>query len=222
MCVATWRAFPPILTLALLLAGCATASMSLSPEELQAIRIERVDVTYSPDAFISWEKVETPYVERVQAAKTSSGKPKPWKQVMQEDEEAAKNEYQTIINSPEGKQYKQNMLSAELKKRITATILPKYQGTRRVVMEITVFSLSIPGPVQRVVLGGTPMLGAITVLKDANTGKELAKLDRMAAAHAGNGLLGVLVDQAFSDLEDRVFNAYLSNVSNWLQTKREG
>ncbi len=216
------RAILPAVMLVLMLGGCATASMNLSQEELQSIRIERVDIAYAPESFISWEKVEAPYVERVRQEKTSSGKPKPWKQVMQGDEDATKYEYQEIINSPEGKKYVQYMLSAELKRRVSERIVPQFQGARPVVMEITVHSLSIPGPVQRVVLGGAPMLGAVTVLKDAATGKELAKLDRMAAGHAGNGLLGVLVDQAFSDLEDRVFDAYINNLRDWLQMKRGG
>lgn len=203
----------PILALVATLSGCATATMSLSPQELQTIRIERVDVVYKPDAFIQWEKVALPYVE-----KHSLKAKKPWKQVMLEDEEAAKNEYQTILNSPEGKQYMQGALTAELKKRVGAAIVPKFQGTRPVVLEITVVGLSIPGPAQRVIWGGSPMLGAVTKLKDASTGEELAKLDKMAASYAGNGLLGVLIDQAFEDLEDRVFGAYTQNLSNWLST----
>jgi hypothetical protein len=187
--------------------------MSLSPQELQTIRIERVDVVYKPDAFIQWEKVALPYVEK-HSLKTK----KPWKQVMMEDEEAAKNEYQTIINSPEGKRYMQSVLTAELKKRVGAAIVPKFQGTRPVVLEITVHGLSIPGPAQRVIWGGAPVLGAATTLKDASTGEELAKLNKASGGYAGNGLLGVLIDQAFEDLEDRVFNAYIQNLSNWLST----
>lgn len=49
------------------------------------------------------------------------------------------------------------------------------------------------------------------------TGAELGKLDRMAGAMAGNGILGVAVDQAFSDLEDRVLEAYTQNVLDWLR-----
>ncbi|MEJ2124195.1 MAG: hypothetical protein P8Y67_10370 [Alphaproteobacteria bacterium] len=203
----------PILALVVTLSGCATSTMQLSPQELQTIRIERVEVIYKPDAFIQWEKVALPYVE-----KHSLRSKKPWKQVMLEDEEAAKNEYQTIINSPEGKRYMQSVLTAELKRRVGAAIVPKFQGTRPVVLEINVFGLSIPGPAQRVIWGGSPMLGAVTRLKDASTGEELAKLDKAAAGAAGNGLLGVLIDQAFDDLEDRVFDAYIRNLSQWLHT----
>jgi hypothetical protein len=215
MKVLPWRVFLPIAALVLLLGGCAVSTMSLTQDELRSIRIERVNVQYAPGATISWEKVETPYVERMKAAKVH-GKPKPWKQVMKEDEDAAKFEYQDIINSPEGKQYMQNALAAELKKRVGATIVPKFQGTRRVVLEITVTIMSIPGPLQRIVIGGGPTLIAVTTLKDAQTGQELAKLNAGGSGMAGNGALGVLVDQAFDDLDERVFAAYLSNLVDWL------
>ena len=44
----------------------------------------------------------------------------------------------------------------------------------------------IPHAVQRVVLGGVPILAAVTTLKDARPGAELAKLDQGAAAPAGH------------------------------------
>ena len=74
----------------------------------------------------------------------------------------------------------------------------------------------IPSAIQRIALGGTPLLGAITVLKDGSTGSELGKLDRQAAAYAGQGWAGVAVDQAFADLEDRVLDTYVSQVQTWL------
>ncbi|MEJ2116917.1 MAG: hypothetical protein P8Y36_03025, partial [Alphaproteobacteria bacterium] len=155
--------------------------MQLSPQELQTIRIERVEVIYKPDAFIQWEKVALPYVE-----KHSLRSKKPWKQVMLEDEEAAKNEYQTFINSPEGKRYMQSVLTGELKKRVGAAIVPKFQGTRPVVLEITVKLFLMPNTVYRGFFGTTPMLAAVTRLKDASTGKELAKLDRAALGSTGS------------------------------------
>lgn len=222
MYISTRRAVLPILALVIFLAGCASSSTSLSLEELQGIRIERVDVVYKPDAIIHWEKVEVPYIDRVKAAKTTSAKAKPWKQEMLEDKQAAEKEYETLASTPEAKRYMQGVLAAELKARLGAAILPKYQGTRPVVLELHVSSLIIPGPTERVLLGGSPSLKAVTVLKDSATGKELAKLDQMAAVEVGNGVVGVLVDQAFADLEDRVFGAYINNVSAWLQAKREG
>jgi hypothetical protein len=55
---------------------------------------------------------------------------------------------------------------------------------------------------------------AVTTIKDARTGVELAKLDQATAAPAGQGILGVVVDQG--SLEDRVPDVYVSQVRNWL------
>lgn len=184
--------------------------MSLSPRELQTIRIERVDVDYKPDARIDWERVEVPYVERM------------------------KGEYQTIINSPEGKQYMQSVLTAELNKRVGAAIVPKFQGSRPVVLEITVRNFRAHGSRERL----TPVLEAVTVLKDASTGKELARLEKRAYGYCGapnimvtGGYVGgppaaassynysaEIVNPSCEDLEDRVFNAYINELSYWLST----
>jgi hypothetical protein len=200
----------PILALVVTLSGCGTATMSLSPRELQTIRIERVDVDYKPDARIQWERVEVPYVERM------------------------KGEYQTIINSPKGKRYMQSVLTTEIKKRVGAAIVPKFQGTRPVVLEITVRWFRVPSSPQ----GRAPVLEAVTRLKDASTGKELARLEKRAYGHCGvpdimvtGGYIGgpptaassynysaVVVNPSCEDFEDRLFRAYIQNLSNWLQT----
>ncbi|MEJ2124194.1 MAG: hypothetical protein P8Y67_10365 [Alphaproteobacteria bacterium] len=222
----------PILALVVTLSGCATATMSLSSQELRTIQIERVDVVYKPDARIKWQKVGAPYVERVKNKKV------------------AKNEYQTFINSPEGKRYMQSVLSAELKKRVGAAIVPKFQGTRPVVLEITVKLFLMPNTVYRGFFGTTPMLAAVTRLKDASTGKELAKLDRAALGSTGSSqpqseVVSVPLYDRHGNVipggpstfytidvpnlspedpkapkapEERVFYTYIKNLSSWLRT----
>lgn len=204
----------PIFAFVLLLGGCATSTISLSLDELERIRIERIEVVYAPEASISWEKVETAYVEQVKAA---AEKPKPWKQVLLEDQRAEEESFQRIINSPEGQQHMRDTLAAEIQRRVGAAVTPKFQGTRPVILEVNVLVFSIPPAAQRVLLGGAPVMGAIAVLRDAETGEELAKLDRAAAAGAGNGVLGVLIDQALPDLEDRLFDQYNRQLLEWLQ-----
>jgi hypothetical protein len=96
-------------------------------------------------------------------------------------------------------------------------VLPKYSGgTRPVRLEIEIKLFRIPSPLQRIVLGGSPGFVAVTVLRDAATGKELARDERPAVSYAGNGIIGVAVDQAFDDLEDRVLDQYVANVRSWL------
>lgn len=204
----------PAFALLLHLTGCATASISMSKDELQSMRIERVEVVYAPDAMISWDKEETAYFQTVKA---KAEKPKAWKQVMAEDVEAAKNEYQRVLNTPEARAHLQAKLTEEVRRRLTDRVLPNFQGTRSVTLQVEVKGFSVPSAAQRVLLGGSPVFGAVTTIRDAKTGAELAKLDRAAAGYAGNGVLGVLADQALSDLEDRVLDAYNQQVLDWLK-----
>src|SRR5262249_36629349 len=115
------------------------------------------------------------------------------------------------------KAYLRDKLAAMLKDRVVHFVSPKFKGARPVRIEIEVHSFVIPSPLQRIALGGTPALFAITYLKDAATGAELAKLDRGAAGMAFNGVIGVLVDQAGDDLEDRVLDNYVEHLLTWLE-----
>lgn len=198
MLVAARRPFLPVVMMCvLLLAGCATSNVSLSPDEMRTIRIERVDVIYAENASISWEKVETKYIEHVNAERVK------FRKLIVENE----GDINAIMKTPEARQYMQAELAAELKKRLGAEILPKFQGTRRTVLEVKVHAMRIPSPMRRVVIGGSPIFSAVTVLKDSSTGQELAKLDRVAIASASPGLLGVAVDEALErpDLDERLF-----------------
>ena len=103
-----------------------------------------------------------------------------------------------------------------IKETLNKNVLPKYKGTRPVRLEVTIVGFVIPSAVARAVIGGTPMLAAVTTLKDAGNGVELAKLDKVSAAYAGSGLVGVLIDQAGSDLEHRVIAGYTKDVLDWL------
>jgi hypothetical protein len=60
---------------------------------------------------------------------------------------------------------------------------------------------------------------AVTVLKDAKSGVELARLEQGASTYAGQGM-AALVDQAIAaPLEERLVDAYVTNVRHWLQKK---
>jgi hypothetical protein len=199
--------------LAIALGGCATVQNSLSVAEVASLRIEQVEISYSPEAHIWWGRAEREYAETAQAA--SATKPKKVR-VNSDDAGAAASEHAKLVESPEAKAAIRQRLSAMVKQGLEREVLPKYRGTRSAQLEVKIVSFVIPSAAQRIVFGGTPMLGAVTVLKDAKTGAILASSDRLAAGPAGNGLIGVAVDQGFSDLEDRVLNAYVANVNAWL------
>jgi hypothetical protein len=203
--------------LATALGGCATSINSLSPAEMQTINIQAIDIKFAPGASMWWGNAEREYAAKVAPASATAkpGKSATDVNTVPGDEEG--DAYRELMSTPEARAYVRDKLAGMIKDRIDRNVLPKYSGgTRPVRLEIEIKLFRIPSPLQRIALGGAPSFAAITVLRDAATGKELARDERPAVAYAGNGIIGVAVDQAFADLEDRVLDQYVSNVSSWL------
>lgn len=197
-----------------LVAGCATVANDLTIEEVRSLRITGVDVVFKPEAELWWGNAEREFVERVQSGALTGPARAPRKAADGPPDSA--DEFQRIASSPESIAYQREKLSGMIKDRLNREVLPQFQGSRGARLLVEVQGFTIPSAVQRVVLGGNPILGAVTVLKDEASGKELAKMDRIAAAPAGSGIIGVAIDQGFSDLEDRVIGSYADQVRQWL------
>ena len=210
-----------LLGAALAVSGCATSLNKLSSAEIASLRIVDVDIRYASNSRIRWHNAKHDYLRQpAVAAEVQRVARKAEKEdAFEQGESAAQN---TVMNSPEAKAYMRKRLSALIETHLAKDVLPRYQGTRPVRLEVTVHGFFIPSPVARVVVGGSPTFAAITVLKDAGTGAELAKLDRLAAGYAGAGLLGVALDQAGADLEDRVLKVYTANIQRWLKAPSSG
>lgn len=201
-----------IMFVATALTGCATSINKLSKAELQTLHIQSIDIRFKPDAHIWWGNAEREY-----AAKVGAPPPAPEadrKKHLPGNRDG--DDYRELMDSPEAKKFMRDKLEAMIRDRM-GYFLYKYQGTRPVRLEVEVHLFIIPSPLQRLAFGGNPQLGVITVLHDSATGEELGKLDRIAAAYADNGILGVALDQAGDDLEDRVLDKYISLVRDWLQ-----
>ncbi len=201
--------------LAVGLAACATSINSLSKLEMEQIFIESVDVRYAPNASIWWGSAEREYAAKV----TAEGKAPKKAASTNLPGENSTDDYREIMSTPEAQAYLRDKLAGLIKQRFSRDISPHFRGTRAMRVEVEVHSFTIPSPLQRVALGGTPMLFAVTTLKDGATGKEVAKLDKGAAGSAFGGVIGVAIDQALPDLEDRVLDSYAQNVSEWLKAK---
>lgn len=206
---------------ALCLTACATSTNLLNETEIAGLRIERVDVTFSPDAIIWWGKPEREFVEQElarRAAKQGALKKRAPSVTDASDtgQNAISAEYQQIADSPEAKAYIRDSLARLVKQRIDKEITPELKGNRPVVLDITIHGFMIPSAAQRLTLGGNPTFAAVRVLKDAKTGAELGKLDQMSAAAAGQGILGVAIEQALPELEDRLMAGFIKQTRSWL------
>lgn len=203
------------LLLAFVLVGCASFP-KLPANEIQTINIQSVDISFRPDANIWWGKAEREYAAKKGASPKSAHQQNTSPITtgsLPGDRDG--DDYREMMDTPEAKQYQRDKLAQMIKDRL-GHVVQKYQGSRPVRMEVEVRGFVIPSPLQRVALGGNPLLETTTQLRDVTTGEVIGKLDRLAAATAGNGLLGVAIDQAGDDLQDRVLDAYVSNVRTWL------
>lgn len=218
-----------VLLFAALAGGCATSVNSLTDKEIGQLGIKEVRVTFSPDAQIYWEAAEeefaalqTKAVPRKVAAAT--GTPIVTGSVgtdaMQESLQKA-NERSALAQSPEGRAFLQRKVTEKIVQRLNGQIKPKFNGSRAAYMEVQVLGFTIPSAAQKIILGGTNMMGAVTTLRDAATGQELGKLDRLSAAATGNGLLGTAIEAAVASepAEDRIVANYADQVEAWLRKK---
>ncbi len=205
--------------IALVAGACATIHNPLSQQDIAALRIVDVVITFKPDANVAWNAADQDFV-----AESNARNPKMRFKVKAPDHaiETGGPDHEAIerhklIASPEGREYVRKKTAGLIDKHLKRDIVPQLRGSRDARIEVTVFAFVVPDAVQRATLGGTPMLLALTTLKDARTGEELAKLDQAAAAYAGTGIVGALVDQAIAGpLEERVVDAYVTNVRRWL------
>lgn len=203
---------------AIMLQGCVAPQIAgMSFAEIRTLKIETVEVTADPAGTIWWGKAEREYAEKAKHLPPADGKGKPKKADELVDEAAA---HAAIVESPEGKAFLRDKVSAMMRERLVKLVVPQYQGTRRAKLVIKIQSMIIPSAAQRVLIGGAPMIAGHARVVDIATGAELAKTPEdaplMVAAAAGNGVLGVLVDQAFADLEDRLMDNFADRVVKWL------
>lgn len=206
-----------------LVAGCATSTNLLNEQEIAGLRIEKIEVLFKPDAQIWWGKPEKEFVERELARRASQpGQKKRAPSVVDVSDSggnAISAEYNAIAESAEAKAYIRAELTRLVKERLEREVVPEFKGSRPVVLEITVVGFVIPSAAQRLVLGGNPVFTALRVLKDAKTGAELGKLDQATAAGAGQGIVGVAIEQALPDLEERLLGVFVDQTKRWLLKK---
>lgn len=208
----------------ILTAGCASIPPSpLTFDAAKTLRLESVNVTMAPDATVSWANAENDYV----AARRAKGD-LPKKKINEVaatgpgDTRAVDDAIHTeIVQSPEGQSYLKDRVTGRLTDALTTHVKTQLQnGNKPVKLDVTVHTFIVPSAVQRVVIGGAPVIAASAVLRDASSGAVIAERQNMiSAAMAGNGWGGVLADQLFDDLDVRLVNSYAQQYRDWLIPK---
>jgi hypothetical protein len=214
-----WRLLA-VAILTLSIAGCATAPPSpLGADQIKSLRLTEISVVTAPDAKIIWGNAEQEFVTQHRTVKPSAATRTVAETGSLPDAAVADTaEYNEIVKSPEAQAYVRHRAEARVRESLEVSLKPALQtGARPVRLEVSISEMFVPSAALRVVVGGVPTIMATAVLKDAATGETLAtNTNQLAAATAGNGVIGVLVDQGFSDLDARVANSYAEAYRRWL------
>jgi hypothetical protein len=190
-----------VLGVVLALAGCVTAENSLSQNDIAAMKLTGVTVSYAPDASVQWE-------DGIRAYATS-------KAII--DDQIA-----TATDTPEGKEYVRNMLAPRIKSGIEQKMAGQLNGSRPVRLEVVVKRFAIAGAVQRILIGGGRGMVADANLVDARTGALIiAYRDLMVSIPVPGGLAGIAIQAAIDNASerspaDKVADLYGENYRNWL------
>jgi hypothetical protein len=185
---------------AVALAGCASVSNTLSPQEVAGLKLTGVAVTFTPEAAVQWEDGQRLYAASKGVSYPQIGQP---------------------VDAAEEKAYLRNALTPKLKAAMEKNLAATLHGSRPVRLEVTVRNFDISPPLQRAVLGGGySMLGDVNLV-DARTGAVIIAYPNLSAfLYAGNGVLGATV-QAIVDANgqapaDRVVDEFASKYGKWL------
>jgi hypothetical protein len=188
-----------VLVGALALTGCVTTENSLSKNDVAAMKLTGVTVSYAPDASIQWD-------DGVRAYAASKG---------------IVDNIASWINTPESNAYVQNMLASRVKGGVERQMAGQLNGTRPVRLDIVVQSFTISSAVQRIVIGGGHGMVADANLVDARTGTVIIAHPRLSAVLlAGQGVWGAAVEAALTNggqtTLDRIIDSYGENYRDWL------
>jgi Family of unknown function (DUF6778) len=190
-----------VLGIALALAGCKTIENSLTANDVAAMKLTGVPVSFAPDARVQWE-------DGIRAYATSK--------VIPDDQIA------TATDTPDGKAYTQNMLAPHIKASIEQAMAGQLAGSRPVRLDIVVKNFALPSAVQRIMIGGAREMTADAILVDAKTGAVIiAYPDLRAYLVAGQGVLGTAVQAAVDNaasraVVDQVADRYGQSYRDWL------
>ena len=189
------RRFLFLPALAVLLAGCVTASNTLSPDQISSFRLQAVEVTVAPNAFVSWmDELDLP-------PEGTEGRP------ASSQAEAGVRTRQAIV--------------AKLRDSMLKEVGGELNGARPVKLLVRVHEFVVTPGAVRILIGGDHRIKADVDIVDAKTGALLLAFPAHGAfIQGGGGLMGVALDNMFlDDPANRIVRHYVLQYRNWLLRK---
>ncbi len=187
---------------ALMVAACATmAENTLSPERRAALKIESVNVTFSPGAQLVWAEAEAEY----QRSK---------------DPNAPTQAFINHKMDDEGRAYVERKASGRIREALDKGLLrATSQGTQPVRLQVAVRELYIAPPAMRLI-GQSPFtIRANMTLVDSRSGAVVLEAkDFQGYGGQSGGIIGIALDQVMPDPIDRAARSLANSYRSWLRT----
>lgn len=180
-------------------------------EEGANVRVSKIKVRFAKDAKINWWHAENKYMRKYHPSSD-------WSRLKRRGEDEQDVWYR-LSKSPKARAYIKRKLKRLILQKVKAGVNSRVSGRKRVVLDITVREFFVPDPARRLVIGGFPELHFTTVAKYARNGRVIGTFDEKVLALALGGVSGVVVDQLFPDLEDRIIDNYNIDIAEMLAEK---
>ena len=162
-----------VLAGALALTGCVTTENSLSTNDIAAMKLTGVTVSYAPDALVQWDDGIRAYAAS-KGIVDDIGHPRPIRR-------KARPTSGTCWRRESRPEWSRQMAG-------------QLNGTRPVRLELVVQSFTIASAVQRILIGGGHDMSADANLVDARTGAVIIAHPKLVAVMAGGeGVIGTAV-----------------------------
>lgn len=184
--------------------GTSLSTPSYVVAEEEKIRISKIRVRYADDARINWWGAEREYMRKFHNSTDFGDLKKPG--------ESDSDAYIRISKGPKAQAWVRKKLTRLIKASIKDDIGTQLSGRNRVVLDVKVREFFVPDPARRLMIGGFPELHFKTTAKYARNGRKIGTYDQKVLALALGGMTGVVLDQAFPDLEDRILENHNEDI----------
>jgi hypothetical protein len=201
----------------LLLAGCVTdAPQPLSRAEVEALKIERVNVTVASEATINWSAGALAYAESKglksprSSSNTESG-------ISEADSQYIAN-FTALTGSNEAKAFTRSQAAQLVKDGVAQALAGQINGKRPARIEIVIKRVIVQNPLLRILVDNQDALIADAAIVDVATGRSLASFPDLTIIQLNRGgVIGVIVDPALrGESVHRMAKLYGERLRGWL------
>jgi hypothetical protein len=203
----------------LLLAGCVTdAPQPLSRAEVQALKIERVNVTVAPDATVIWNAGALAYAEQKGLKRPTANSTDGESGVLSGADSQYLANFDSLTKSEEGKAFTRGRAAQLVKDGVTQALAGQITGKRPARIEIVLKRVIVQNPLLRILVENQDALVADATIVDVATGRSLASFPALTITQQNaGGVVGVILDPAIrGESVPRMAKLYGERLRDWL------